>query len=108
MLAFGVGARFDNQEVGFKKSEKSRWSNHFWSGEDEGEKVGTGAGTGVDVAGHFTFHDGDTKGGNMLQRPWVKRVGGSGVDFQPTEGWSRQESGNGLAPFWNCGYHDLS
>ena len=108
MLAFGVGARFDNQKVGFKKSEKSRWSNHFWSGENKGEKVGTGAGTGVDVAGHFTFHDGDTKGRDALQGCRAKIGRGRGVDFQPTEGWSRQESGKGLAPFWDCGNHDLS
>ena len=97
MLAFGVGARFDNQKVGFKKSEESRWPNHFWSGENKGEKVGTGAGTGVDVAGHFTFHDGDTKGRDDLRSRRVKRGRGRGVDFKPTEGCPWQESGKGFA-----------
>ena len=108
MLAFGVWTLADDDKIGMKEGEKRGGSEHFWSGEDEGEKVGTGAGTGVDVAGHFTFYDGDTKGRDNLWGLWVKRDRGRGVNFQPTEGWPRQKSGKGLEPFWDCGNHDLS
>ena len=108
MLAFGVWTLLDDNKIGMKQGEKRGGSEHFRSGEDEGEKIGTGSGTGVDVAGHFTFHDGDTKGRDNLWGPRVKRGRGRGVDFQPTEGGPGQESGKGLAPLRDCGNHDLS
>jgi hypothetical protein len=63
MLAFGVWTLPNDDKIGMKKREKCGGSKHFWSREYEGEKVSTGAGTGVDVTGHFTFDDSDTKGG---------------------------------------------
>ena len=72
VLAFGVWTLSNDDKIGMKKCEKCGGSKHFWSREYEGEKVSTRAGTGVDVTGHFTFDDSDTKGGGQLAVPLDK------------------------------------